>query len=206
MMLDRLIDLDRAITLGLNSLHSPLTDHFWMFFTEKTIWFPAYAFIAVMLLYRLGWKRGLAVIASLILTVVLCDQISYHIKNGVERLRPVFDSWMLEGGLHYPEGRETSFYGFFSGHAANSFSFIACSLIGFRNDRTHSYNAYCIWGYIWAALVSMSRVMMGRHFFGDILVGMLFGLIMGALIGYLTRYLIRKYIDRPSGTGATAQE
>ena len=195
-MLDRLINLDRAVTLAINGLNTPLTDQFWMFFTEKTIWFPAYAFIAVMLVYRLGWKRGLAVIASLILTVVLCDQISYHIKNGVERLRPVFDAYMLEGGLHYPEGRETSFYGFFSGHASNSFSFIACSLIGFRNDRTHRYNAYCTWGYIWAILVSLSRVMMGRHFMGDILVGALFGLAMGALIGYLTRFIIQKWIER----------
>ena len=80
--------------------------------------------------------------------------------------------------------------------ASNSFSFIACSLIGFRNDKDHSYNAYCIWGYIWAALVSMSRVMMGHHFFGDIFVGMLFGLLVGALTGYLARYLILRFIDR----------
>ena len=196
MMLERLIDLDRAITLGINSLNTPLTDQFWMFFTEKTIWFPAYLFIAVMLVYRLGWKRGLTVILSLIVTVVLCDQISHAIKNGIQRLRPVFDAWMLEGGLHYPEGRETSFYGFFSGHASNSFSFIACSLIGFRNDRNHRYNAYCTWGYIWATLVSVSRIMMGRHFFGDILVGAVFGLAMGAMIGYLTRFIIQKWIER----------
>ena len=196
MMLEFLTDLDRTATLALNSLHTPLTDAFWMVFTEKAIWFPAYAFIAVMLVYRLGWKRGLTVILSLVVTVVLCDQISHFIKNSVQRLRPVFDAYMLEGGLHYPEGRETSFYGFFSGHASNSFSFIACSLIGFRNDRSHRYNAYCYWGYIWAALVSVSRVMMGRHFVGDILVGMLFGLAVGAAVGYLTRLLIQRFIER----------
>ena len=116
------------------------------------------------------------------------------IKNGIQRLRPVFDAWMLEGGLHYPEGRETSFYGFFSGHASNSFGLIASLLVGFSNDRSHNYSGFALFGYLWAALVSVSRVMIGRHYLGDILVGTLFGLFVGYSVGLLTKYLINKYL------------
>ena len=42
-MLDTLQDLDRRITLVLNSLHCEAGDWFWQFFSLKETWFPLYA-------------------------------------------------------------------------------------------------------------------------------------------------------------------
>ena len=190
-----LIGIDQDITLWLNGFHSPWSDQFWMFMSDVRIWFPMYGVILGMMIYRLGWKKGLVVILSCILTVVLADQISYHIKESVDRLRPFYTSDMLERGLHWPLNR-TGFFGFFSGHASNAFGFAMCSFLGFRlNDRSRKYTIYgwCI--FAWAALVALSRVMMAAHFFGDIFVGTLFGMAVGLFCAALARGVIRKWLE-----------
>lgn len=195
MILDRLIEIDQAATLYLNSFHTPLTDSFWIVLSDVRVWFPAYGFILLMMFLRLGWRKALIVLLSCIATVILADQISYHVKYAVERLRPCYTAAMIENGIHLPLPRK-GLYGFFSGHSSNVFSFIACSLVGFRNDGEHSYNAYMWWGFVWAALVALSRVMTAMHFVGDILVGMVFGLVLGYLTGYTTRFIILKWVEK----------
>lgn len=194
-MLDRLIGIDQEITLWINGFHSAWTDPLWIFLSDVRIWFPMYGVIFVLFFYRLGWKKGLVVLLSCILTVVLADQISYHIKEGVDRLRPYYTTELLQRGLHWPLNR-SSFYGFFSGHASNSFGFAMCSWLGFRlHDGKHRYTAYgwCI--FAWAALVSLSRIMMAAHFFGDVLVGTLFGLAVGLFCAALALGVIRKWVE-----------
>ena len=193
--MERLIGIDQEITLWLNGFHSAWSDPFWMFMSDIRIWFPMYGVIMGMMIYRLGWKKGLVVILSCILTVVLADQISYHIKEGVDRLRPYYTADLLERGLHWPQNR-SSFFGFFSGHASNAFGFAMCSWLGFRlNDRSRRYAAYGWFIFIWAALVALSRVMMAAHFFGDILVGTFFGLAVGTFTASLGRGAVRKWLE-----------
>ena len=193
--MERLVHIDQDITLWLNGFHSAWTDPVWMFFSDIRIWFPMYVVIMVVMIRRLGWKKGLIVILSCLLTVILADQISAHIKDSVQRLRPLYSTELLQNGLHWPLPRY-SFFGFFSGHASNAFGFAVCSLLGFRlNDPTRSYRAYgwCI--FIWAALVALSRVMMAAHYFGDVLVGSLFGLSVGLLVAGLARGIIRRSLE-----------
>ncbi len=193
-MLDRLIGIDQDITLWINGFHSAWSDPVWMFFSDVRIWFPAYGIIMAMMIYRLGWKKGLIVLLSCILTVVLTDQISYHIKEGVDRLRPYYTTEMLQRGLHWPLNR-SSFFGFFSGHASNTFGFAICSFLGFRlNDRNCRYRIYGLGIFIWAILVSLSRVMMAAHYFGDVTVGMLFGLSVGLLMAGIAHAVIRRWV------------
>ena len=198
-MLDRLIGWDQDITLWINGFHSAWSDPVWMFLSDVRIWFPAYGIILGMMAYLLGWKKGLAVILSCILTVVLADQISAHVKDSVERLRPFYTTILLQNGLHWPLGRY-SFFGFFSGHASNAFGFAACSYFGFRlNDRSRSYRIYGIGVFVWAALVALSRIMMAAHYFGDVRVGTFFGLAVGLLMAGLAHGLIRR-LPEPATT------
>ena len=203
-MLDRLIGIDQEITLWLNGFHSAWSDPVWMFFSDVRIWFPAYGVIMGMMIYRLGWKKGLIVILSCILTVVLADQISYHIKEGVDRLRPYYTTELLERGLHWPLNR-SSFFGFFSGHASNSFGFAMCSWLGFRlNDKDCRYKIYGVCIFLWAALVSLSRIMMAAHFFGDVTVGMFFGLAVGLFCASLARGVIRMLLEPATARSASS--
>ena len=169
--MERLIGIDQEITLWLNGFHSPWSDQIWMFLSDVRIWFPMYGVIMGVMIYRLGWKKGLV------------------------GLRPYYTTSLLERGLHWPINR-SSFFGFFSGHASNSFGFAICSWLGFRlNDRRCRYRAYGICIFLWAALVALSRVMMAAHFFGDIFVGTLFGLAVGLFCAALGRGVIRKWME-----------
>lgn len=193
--MERLVHIDQDITLWINSFHSAASDQLWMFLSDVRIWFPAYGIIFGFLIWRLGWKKGLIVILSCILTVVLADQISAHIKDSVQRLRPMYTTELLQNGLHWPQPRY-SFFGFFSGHASNAFGFAVCSFLGFRlNDRTRDYRIYGWVIFIWAALVALSRIMMAAHYFGDILVGTLFGLAVGTFCAALARGVIRRWLE-----------
>lgn len=190
---DALIQWDWQATLWLNQLGSAWSDPFWLLLSHIKIWFPAYGVIMGVIIWKLGWRKGLAVVLSFIVMVVLIDQSANLVKDSAERLRPCYNSWMIRHGIRLPYGVTGHLFGFFSGHAANSFGFAATSFLGFRlNDPQHSYRAYG-WGvFVWAALMSVSRVMLGAHFLGDILVGALFGTAMGAAIAFLTHYIIVK--------------
>ena len=145
----------------------------------------------ILMVVRMGWKKGLISALSLIVMVLLVDQLSGLVKESVMRLRPCYNTWMLENGLQWPYGRP-GFYGFFSSHAANTMGFAVTSLMGFHNDSSHGYKAYG-WGvFLWAGLVCLSRIMMAAHFLGDVLVGIAFGLLMGYLVGLAARWIIAK--------------
>lgn len=185
--------LDRAATLALNSLHVPLTDAVWMLFSDKKVWYPLYLALAVLLFLRMNWKKALTVLVSVVLSVVACDQLANLVKDAVCRLRPCWDSYMLTGGLRVLEGKG-NLYGFFSAHAANAFTLAASLGMGFRTgDKSRSYKGFSAGMYVWAALVGLSRIFVGKHFLGDVLTGAAVGLLIGWLFGRLARRAIEKY-------------
>lgn len=194
MNLDGVIQLDQQATLWLNNLGNSSWDSFWLMLSDTKFWFPAYGIIMACLLWKLGWKKGLAAVLSLVLTVVLIDQSANWVKDGVERLRPCYNSWMIAHGLRLPFGLTGHHFGFFSAHAANTFGFATVSWLGFRlnNPEHYSYKAYGIGVYLWATLVSASRIMMAAHFLGDVLVGTLYGLAIGTALACLTHWVILK--------------
>lgn len=180
------VQADQAATLYVNSFHSPFSDAVWQFFSEVEVWIPLYALVLFFLFRRLGWKKALVAVAAIVLTTLCCDQGANLFKNWVCRLRPSHDPWMLANGLHLP-GDAGGQYGFFSGHAANTFGFASSTLGIFRSDTRHSYRAYGWAIMIWAFLISLSRVFLGRHYFGDILVGAAVGLLLGYLFALVYR-------------------
>ncbi len=188
--LEQLDHFDQSATLWINQLSPASWETFWSFLSEVEIWIPLYTLVIAYMFWRLGWKKSLILLGVLILTIVLTDQISYHIKESVQRPRPCHTPWMLDSGLQIPEAKR-SLYGFFSSHASNTFGFAAFTCTAFKkNDPHHSYRA---WGWIiysWAALIATSRIMLGAHFLGDILVGTLFGLLMGWGMASLGRWMV----------------
>lgn len=194
--------LDQDATLFINSFSTPATEQFWMLMSDKTIWIPAYILSAFFLFRRLGWKKAVVVLCSVGLAFGLCDQFSTIVKNSVDRLRPSYSARMLLGGLNVLEGRD-GFFGFFSAHAANAFALAMCLIIGFRNDRTHSYNGFYKFALIWASLVAVSRIFVGKHYLGDVIVGAAVGLLIGYFIGMLARYIIQTRIDKVPFSGLT---
>lgn len=182
---------DQLLTLEMNSWNSPLSDHVWMFFSDKIVWIPMYALIVALLIWRLGWKKGLIVVAGALLTFGFCDQSSNLVKEAVARLRPLKDEFMMANGLHVLE--EGGKYGFFSAHAANAFGLACSTYIGLREDRRLKWKGYAAWMFTWASLVAISRIFVGKHYLGDVLVGSIIGAAAGIAFGLLARWLITKY-------------
>ncbi len=183
-------ETDQLLTLKINSWHTPFTDIIWEFFSDIPVWIPMYLLIIIFVIWRLGWKRGLVVIAAALLTFGFCDQFSNIIKAATERLRPCNDPFMIENGLHILE--KGGKYGFFSAHAANAFGLATSTFIGLRIDNRIRYRGYGAWMFTWAALVGISRIFVGKHYLGDVLVGTLVGIAAGMAFSLTARWIIRK--------------
>ena len=197
MFWENLHRLDQEITLFINSLHSAPSDIIMQMFSHVKLWFPMYLIIAILLFWRLGWKKGGIAFLALLLMVVCCDQFSNVIKDAVERLRPLKDSFMTKHGLHILE-HGGGLYGFFSAHAANSFGLAVCSYLLLRQDKSLKWRGYAAWIFIWAIMVSLSRIFVGKHYLGDVLVGALIGALTGWILAKIAIMIMGRIAERKS--------
>lgn len=187
-----IIALDRQLTLAINSWNSPLSDSIMVFLSDKFVWIPMYLLIAAFLFWRLKWEKALIALVAIGLTFLFCEQISNLVKFHVARIRPLNDEAMLLGGLHVLE--HGGGFSFFSAHAANTFGLATCSSMLLRKDKSKFTKGYMVWIFLWAFSVSVSRIFVGRHFFGDVLVGTVTGILLGWFFGLLGHLFAEKIV------------
>ncbi|MHC1779272.1 MAG: phosphatase PAP2 family protein [Bacteroidales bacterium] len=184
-----LLNADSSLLIFINGLHSAFMDSVMMTLTSRTPWIPLYIAILIWIFYRFGHKGGSYLYASLIvicavLTFAVTDLGSGVIKDLVQRPRPGHIP-ELEGVIRLLDGKGGAF-GFVSSHAANVFGLATITSLVFRRKW------YTISIFIWAALVSYSRVYVGRHYPADVLAG--------ALLGFIAGYLFYKVLSSPMVT------
>lgn len=190
--MDHLLELDRDVFLFLNSLNTPWLDSVMPWITRTESWIPLYL-VLLYLVIREFRKDSWAILVGIALTIVIADQVTSNLmKPFFERLRPSHDP-TLEGLVHIVNGYRGGLYGFASGHAANTFgvtTFLVSVLSRYR---------WMSWLFLWAGLMTYSRIYLGVHYPGDILVGAIVG-ITGALLSLrLTRYLLERFGRQGSG-------
>lgn len=183
---------DQDLTLKINGWNSSISDSFWEFMSDIPVWIPMYLLIVLYIIWRLGWKKGLIVVAGALLTFGFCDQFSNIIKEAVARLRPLNDEYMIANGLNILE--KGGKYGFFSAHSANAFGLATSTHIGLRIDNRLKYRGYAAWMYTWATLVAVSRIFVGKHYLGDCLVGIIVGAAAGLAFASLAKMIVKRYI------------
>ena len=185
-MLEYLDQLDRAVLLYLNGLHSDTMDEVMVFISGKWSWLPLYVFIIgyTALKYK---KKSWIYIGAIFLTFVLTDVISSQVfKKGIKRFRPSHNVEITEQ-LHLPDGKGGK-YGFFSSHAANTFGLAMFLCLLFYKER----RVWCLMLF-WAFVVSYSRIYLGKHYPLDILCGALFGVLMAIFVKrIIVDYLLKK--------------
>jgi undecaprenyl-diphosphatase len=154
--------------------------------SEMLIWVPLYLFFLWLIQRRFGWK-GLAWCIPVIALMIFCsDSGSVALfKNTVQRLRPCHIAH-LRTFIHLVPADCGGQYGFVSSHAANHLA-IAAFMSGVLKGLPR-WGAFAL--YAWALLICYSRVYLGVHFPGDVLVGGLYGFILGWIFFRIFRSLL----------------
>lgn len=190
-MLETLLDIDTNLFLFLNSLHSPTWDTIMWYISDKEFWYPFYGLLILAMAWRYKWNAVFTVI-FIALLITLADQISVHgFKEVFERFRPTHNPAIADR-VHTVKGYRGGDFGFVSSHASNTFALALFSSRLFKNN----YFSWFI--FLWAAVVSYSRIYLGVHYPLDILGGALLGVILGIVVfkGYMLvghQYLKKKY-------------
>ena len=180
-----IIQEDKQAFLFLNNLGSEPFDRFWIMVTGTWVWIPLYV-IFLYLLYKNYKLRNLIFILIFIgLGVTVSDQLSGIFKTGIARLRPCHDPSLQSYMRIVKCGGQ---FGFYSAHASNTF-FLASYLSFLLKDKLRWF-PYGI--FVWAVVVSYSRIYLGVHFPIDILVGAFVGILLGAVFSMLAKKVINK--------------
>jgi undecaprenyl-diphosphatase len=130
--------------------------------------------IIVALVYlRFGKKHALTVLLLSAATVAITDPVCAHIiKPLFHRLRPCNPSDLVEGG-RFLLGYKNSL-SFPSSHAMNMFG--QAVLFSFF------YPRFSVWFFLFATIISFSRIYVGVHYPLDVLGGAVFGAACGLFV------------------------
>ncbi len=161
--------MDQALTLWLNGSQSLYWDSVMQMATRTSTWIPLLLVLAYIIFREHDLPHFLFLIFAGLCVVLVCDQVASSIfKPLVERWRPAQDPYLMHQ-VDVVCGYRGGWYGFFSSHAANTAGVaLFFSLVFRRRSVMASLLA-------WSLLSSWSRIYLGVHYVGDVLVGWIFG-------------------------------
>jgi undecaprenyl-diphosphatase len=178
-MIDSIKYWDEQLFLYLNQQHASWLDPLMLTLTGKLIWVPLYLFLLFVII-REYKTSSIWYIAGLVLVILLADQFtSAFMKPYFERLRPCHDPRWQDTILNYSGCG--GLYGFASSHAANTFALAAF----FQRLGRHKTPGFA-WLFLWAAIVSYTRIYLGVHYPADVLAGAVIGILISWIIFWMT--------------------
>lgn len=189
-MLETLINIDKKITLAINSWNSPFFDFIMHAASNGLTWLPVFAVLLFLFYKYYSRKEFLFIILSVALLITLTDQTSFQLfKEVIQRLRPCHEP-ELKGLIRIYNGECGGEHGFISSHATNYFG-IAVFCIFLLYKKHHVLIPLLL---LWATLIAYSRVYLGVHYFGDVLCGSIVGSLIGFLVSRLFLFVRKKYM------------
>jgi undecaprenyl-diphosphatase len=170
-----LTGFDHRLLLAINHAHTPLLDKVMTFASQIKVWFPFYGVLLAWLIYHFRHQAKI-LLPLLATTVALADSITSRLfKPFVARPRPCHAA-DLASQLYLPDGCGGQF-GFMSSHAANAMGLAVFLLLTLPTGR---FRGLKVGVFLWAGLISYSRVYLAAHYPADVLGGWLVGATLGA--------------------------
>ncbi|CAI8314212.1 MAG: Uncharacterised protein [Flavobacterium sp. SCGC AAA160-P02] len=179
-LFEKIIQIDRELLIFLNNLGNEQWDSFWLELTNQFNWSPLFVFLLVLLFKKFGWKNSLLLLLFITIMVTFSDQFTNFIKNTFERLRPCNTSVLMDQIRQFTY-RPSSF-SFYSGHASLSMTFTIFIILLLKK-----HYKYIFLLLLFPIFFGYSRIYLGVHYPGDVLVGYLSGILFG-----LVFYTIQK--------------
>ncbi len=188
-MLEKALSLDQAITLALNGSDSLYADGLMMTITSTYTWIPVGLVMLYVVIKNNELPRLLTIAAMLVACVAVCTTLSEISKAVFERWRPSNDP-ILMYTVNIVDGYRESGFGFFSAHAANTMSVAVFLALLFRNTRLSLLML------LWSLLNGWSRIYLGVHYFGDVIVGFAVGAVIGGTLYFLYRRIALRFANQ----------
>ena len=184
-MIEWLNHIDTQFFIFLNGLNTDWLDPIMLWITNKKSWIAFYVVLAAFIIYKRK-LNSIWIFAAIALTILCADQLtSSFMKPFFERLRPCHQPLLTD--LVHNIGKCGGQFGFASSHAANTFGIATVLSLFFRSDAS-----WFRWMFAWAAVVSYSRIYVGVHYPGDIIIGALVGSCFGFVICWLVNFTSKK--------------
>lgn len=181
-ILTSLQELDASVFLFFNGLHVDWLDHPVKTLTNKWVWIPFYVMLATLAVHLRGLREGVLIVLCAALAVGIADYIcASGIRPYCGRLRPSNPENPISAFTYIVDNYRSGRNGFPSCHGANTMALATFIALSCRR------RALTIFMFGWAAMLCYTRVYLGVHYPGDLLVGALIGSSLAYAV-YMTLY------------------
>lgn len=188
--MDTILELDKDLLIWINGFHTDWLDPIVLMITKTAFWTPLYLLFIFFMFKYLDEQQWVAILCAS-MTILLADQITSSIMKPLfHRLRPSQDP-DIQNLLHLVANSKGELYrgglyGFASSHAANTFGISTFMWLMFKDKL--KWMGLC---FLWATMLTYTRLYLGVHFPGDILIGAIVG-ILGGVASYQLFLFIKK--------------
>lgn len=183
--MEQLLDLDKKLFLLFNGYHTLWLDQVMYHMSNTYFWLPLHGLL-LYLTYISFKKYSWVPLASVALAIGLANTITSEIMKPIFlRLRPSHDPG-LKDMVHIVNNYKGGLYGFASSHAANTFALAVFFFLLFETKYRYASLLF-----VWAAIVTYTRVYLGVHYPGDVLIGGAIGMICGWLCFLATKRILK---------------
>ena len=189
MDMDTIIQMDKQLLLAINGSDSLFVDYLAKTLTTAATWIPLYvSLFYVVVKNNDNFRRIICILACAGLCVLFAGTVDdLLVKPIVARLRPTHD-FQIGMLVDTVDGYRGGKYGFFSAHAANTFSIAVFFSLLMRSRLV----TLLLVG--WSLTNCWTRLYLGVHYPLDILCGLLWGGSIGTGIYFLYRYVDKRLL------------